>query len=76
MDIATYLETSGLKQHEFALKIGVTQARVSHWINGARVPSERCIAIETATGGAVTRYDLRPDVFGQAPDPQPVEKAA
>jgi DNA-binding transcriptional regulator YdaS (Cro superfamily) len=40
------------------------------------VPAERCIAIETATAGAVTRYDLRPDVFGQARDPQPDVKAA
>lgn len=25
-------------------------------------------AIETATDGVVTRYELRPDVFGPAPD--------
>jgi len=32
-----------------------------------RVPAELCGGIENATQGAVTRYDLRPDVFGDAP---------
>ncbi len=35
-----------------------------------RVPAERVLAIEAATHGKVTRYDLRPDVFGPAPDEQ------
>jgi DNA-binding transcriptional regulator YdaS (Cro superfamily) len=32
-------------------------------------------AIEHATDGVVTRYDLRPDVFGEAPA-QPAEQGA
>lgn len=32
--------------------------------------------IESATNGAVTRYELRPDVFGTAPDIKAAEKAA
>lgn len=40
---------------------------VTNW--AARgVPAERCLAIEQVTSGAVTRYELRPDVFGAAPD--------
>lgn len=31
-------------------------------------------AIEQATDGAVTRYDLRPDVFGRAPAPAQAEQ--
>lgn len=31
------------------------------------VPPARCLAIEDATAGAVTRYELRPDVFGAPP---------
>ncbi|WP_082823554.1 MULTISPECIES: helix-turn-helix domain-containing protein [unclassified Rhodanobacter] len=51
-----------------AEKLGVRQSVVSNWrTRGAspRVPAARCIAIEQATGGAVTRHDLRPDVFGE-----------
>lgn len=50
-----------------ALAIGVKPPTVSQWIAGKRrVPAERCMAIEQATNGEVTRYDLRPDVFGPA----------
>ncbi|MCR9092352.1 MAG: helix-turn-helix domain-containing protein [Proteobacteria bacterium] len=34
----------------------------------ARVPGEHCRAIEEALGGRITRHDLRPDVFGPAPN--------
>lgn len=40
---------------------------VTNWSKRG-VPAERCIAIERATNGAVTRYELRPDVFGDPPD--------
>jgi len=32
-----------------------------------QVPGELCRKIEEATCGQVTRYDLRPDIFGEAP---------
>lgn len=35
--------------------------------NRKRVPAELCLAIEKACGGQVTRFDLRPDVFGESP---------
>lgn len=42
--------------------IGVSQPTVSDWCTGKkRVPVERCVPIERATLGAVTRKDLRPD---------------
>lgn len=40
------------------------------WKNRGQVPADRCIAIEVATNGKVTRYDLRPDVFGRDPAAQ------
>lgn len=70
MDIATYLKGAELSQQAFAVLVGVTQGRVSQWIAGERVPAERCNDIEAATAGAVTRYELRPDVFGGAPKEQ------
>lgn len=45
-----------------AVSIGVSPVLVSQWSTGPRVPPiERCVPIERATGGAVTRKDLRPD---------------
>lgn len=49
--------------------IGVTRPMVYQWINRIRpVAAKHCIPIEQATQGAVTRYQLRPDVFGKSPD--------
>jgi TorA maturation chaperone TorD len=45
---------------QLARKIGITQPSVSNW---SRVPSQRVIAIEAATG--VPRANLRPDLFGE-----------
>lgn len=58
-------------QTKLARKIGgpVRQAHVWNWLNkGTRVPAEHCIAIERATAGEVSRYELRPDVFGPSPE--------
>jgi len=45
-----------------ARSLGVTPQAVNAWKKGERpVPVERCVEIEHATDGAVTRRDLRPD---------------
>lgn len=55
-------------QQVLAGRIGVTQAFISQWVTGRRpVPAERCVAVERATDEKVTRYELRPDVFGDQP---------
>ena len=49
-------------QAALAQMLQVRQPTVSEWARGERpVPVERCTAIEKATGGAVTRRELRPD---------------
>jgi len=54
-------------QAKLAEAIGTTQSFVSQWVTGRRpIPATWCRAIERATGGEVTRADLRPDVFGEA----------
>lgn len=55
-------------QSELARRIGgkVRTGHIHYWLRH-NVPAEHCGAIETATGGQVTRYRLRPDVFGAAP---------
>lgn len=68
-------------QQRLAEILGIKSASISEWKGRGSVPANRCIAIEDATG--VTRYELRPDVFGPAPvgqgaanDPQEVDRAA
>lgn len=41
--------------------VGVSSSAPSMWKARGRVPVEHCAAIERATGGAVTRRELRPD---------------
>ena len=44
--------------------VGVSPQAVSEILRrGKRVPAEWCLPIETATAGAVTRHDLRPDLY-------------
>lgn len=53
-------------QTALANAIGVQQAHVWNWLNRDRtLPAEHVRAIEKATGGQVTRFDLRPDIFGE-----------
>lgn len=52
-------------QSALARACGVKQGHVWHWLNKSHsVPGDYVLAIEAATGGAVTRYELRPDIFG------------
>ena len=45
--------------------IGVKPPTVSQWTKGKRpVPPRRCTAIEKATGGIISRRDLRPNDWG------------
>ncbi len=50
------------RARKLAREINVSEVQISLWSNGRRpVPEGRCVAIERATGGAVTRKDLRPN---------------
>lgn len=67
MDLKTYLERHDVTQAELARRIGVTPSFVSQWITGHRpIPAEKAIPIEEATGGAVKRYESRPDIYPPA----------
>lgn len=47
----------------------VTRGAVNHWCNGTKRPSPlHAIAIEKATDGFVNKHELRPDIFGGAPN--------
>jgi DNA-binding transcriptional regulator YdaS (Cro superfamily) len=54
--------------------IGVSQQTLSNWKDRG-VPIERCVSIESATGGEVTRKELRPDdwqaIWPELAEPDP-----
>lgn len=60
MTLTEYLESN--PRAILALDVGVSLGMLSQWKNKTRpVSAARCIAIENATNGQVTRKDLRPD---------------
>jgi DNA-binding transcriptional regulator YdaS (Cro superfamily) len=52
-------------QSELARRIGVRQGYIWKWLRSKRIPAERVLAIEAATG--VSRHELRPDIFPAEP---------
>lgn len=64
-------------QSALARVCGVKQGHVWHWLNKSRnVPGAYVLTIEAATGGAVTRHELRPDIFGKPPAAPPKNEPA
>lgn len=62
MELKLWIETERGRAVALSRVIGVPSSFVSNWVTGKKgIPLERCTAIERATGGAVTRQDLRPD---------------
>ena len=51
-------------QSALARMIGVRQGYIWKWLQSGRTSPKYCLAIERVTFGKVTRYQLRPDVFG------------
>lgn len=64
MNLSTYLSERRGRLTQLAKTIGAHASEVSTWASGSRqVPAHRCVAIEMATKGVVTRQDLRPSDF-------------
>jgi DNA-binding transcriptional regulator YdaS (Cro superfamily) len=70
MDIKSYIEPMTADEKlEFADKAKTSVAYISQLIHGHRKAGLKTAhAIELASGGAVTRFDLRPDIFGAKQD--------
>jgi len=45
----------------------IRQGHVWKWIRAGRVPPDMAIPVERATGGRVTRHELRPDLYPLEP---------
>ena len=70
MNIETWIQQQPSRMEGYralAQASGCAWQSIQKWLFAGRVPPERCLAIEKATGGKVTRYELRPDVFGDPP---------
>lgn len=68
-------------QTGLASRLGVRQGHVWAWLHRTGVvPAEHVIPIVRATSGAVTPYQLRPDIYPDPdwmpPDVEPPEEAA
>lgn len=48
-------------QQALAEKCGVKYQAIQKWLRTKRVPAERVLAVEAATG--VSRHELRPDIY-------------
>jgi DNA-binding transcriptional regulator YdaS (Cro superfamily) len=70
MDIAqnsplrAWRESRRMTQTAVATLLGVSKVQVCRWESGSRaITAEQAGAIERATGGQITREELRPDIF-------------
>ena len=77
MELSEYLQDNNLTQKAFSevFKPKVSQGLVNQWLlwlrephhkNATEITWERAVEIEAATANAVTRHDIRPDIFGEA----------
>lgn len=53
---------------ELARRLDLTFQHIQQWRRVGQVPAERVLQVEAAIQGQVSRHDLRPDVFGPAPE--------
>ena len=62
--LVTAIEKMG-SQVALAKACEVTPQAVNQWVGKGKPPADKVLAIEAATG--VSRYELRPDIFGALP---------
>lgn len=65
MDLKTYCKER--TQTALAKSLSVSKGLVSQWVGGkTSITATRAKQIEEATGGLVTRHELRPDIFDKS----------
>ncbi|MGO4479991.1 transcriptional regulator, partial [Massilia sp. 2TAF26] len=61
MDLKTYISSERGRATQLATALGVSASYFSQMVAGTSpISAERCVDIEVATRGVVTRKDLRP----------------
>ena len=55
-------------QTELARRCGgrVKQGHIWRWLHARKLTAEACAALESGSGGAVTKAQMRPDLFAKA----------
>lgn len=61
MKLSEYISNERGRGVAIASAIGVPPQLIYQWASGRPVPVPRCVPIEAATNGMVTRKDLRPN---------------
>lgn len=54
-----YIKKVGLRK--LAAILGVRYQSIQDWLAADRIPAERVLAVEAATG--ISRHELRPDIY-------------
>jgi len=61
MELSQYVKAQRGRVSELAQELRVSASLVTQWASGTKpVSAKRCALVESATGGRVTRRDLRP----------------
>jgi DNA-binding transcriptional regulator YdaS (Cro superfamily) len=62
MQLIEYLDGERGRAASLARAIGVRATQIGKWVSGERpIPEKRCVQIERATDGRVSRQELRDD---------------
>ncbi|WMJ01375.1 Cro/CI family transcriptional regulator [Pseudomonas chlororaphis subsp. aurantiaca] len=67
MDIFELLREHVPSRSALARELGVSPQAVDGWRKRKQIPADRVLDIERITSLRVTRYMLRPDIFGVEP---------
>lgn len=67
LGVEAALRHFGGNKSALARALGIKRSAISQWEHVPIWPTNRVLQIEEATGGKVTRHQMRPDVFGPAP---------
>lgn len=70
MTFTGYLSRKEVSKTDFAQKLGVARQYMYRLAAMEKCPAEWVVRIEDATGGEVSRHEMRPDLW-----PQPSEAA-
>ena len=63
-------------QAKLAMAMGCSQQQIAYLLKASSITAEMALKVDAATGGAVSKHSLRPDIFGQAGAPIPSQGKA
>ncbi len=55
-------------QTALAKELGIQQQAISEWLQKGTIPPHRVLKLEEIVKGAVTRHELRPDIYPRDPN--------